>query len=298
MAQILVVDDDPSLRHLLDVLLSATGHQIVEAGSAAEALKFLREHTPDLIIVDVTLPDLDGISLVSRVKNVVRLKTVPVVVISGGSPDLETHAKFVGAEAFLKKPITNKALRETVGVILSKQGVVLPGKSVLTTLEDATPQLRDSLPDEERFRELWCNRKSREALLRSLKNRGWGEEQLERLREWSGAGDRVDLFDLIGHLGYGWPLLKRSERATACMNRLWDHPHADICYYLLHVYTQKGLEAMQPLDILDTPEAKDRGLGGSDKVLAKVGGLKAYLQLLDGLEGQLYSATPTPLGES
>ncbi|HEU4740996.1 MAG TPA: response regulator [Meiothermus sp.] len=294
MAQILVVDDDPSLRHLLDVLLSATGHQIVEAGSAAEALKFLREHTPDMIIVDVTLPDLDGISLVNRVKNVGRLKEVPVVVITGGSPDLETHAKFVGAEAFLQKPVTNKALRETVGAILSERGVVLPGRSVLTTLEDATPQLRDSLPDEERFRKLWRNRKSREALLRSLENKGWGEAQYQRIREWSGAGERVDLFDLIGYLGYGWPLLKRSERATACMNNLWDHPHADVCYYLLHVYTQKGLEAMQPLDVLDTPEAKDRGLGGSDKVVAKVGGLKAYLKLLDELEERLYSISLTP----
>lgn len=159
---------------------------------------------------------------------------------------------------------------------------------MLTTLEDATPQLRDSLPEEERFRQLWRNRKGREALLRSLENRGWGKAQFERVREWSGAGDRVDLFDLIGYLGYGWPLLKRSERATACMNNLWDHPHADICYYLLHVYTQKGLEAMQPLDVLDTPEAKDRGLGGSDKVVARVGGLKAYLKLLDELEDRLY----------
>lgn len=288
MAQILVVDDDPSLRHLLEMLLSATGHQVVEASSAAEALRFLREHTPDLILVDVILPDLDGISLVTRVKNVARLKAVPVVVITGGSPDLETQAKFVGAEVFLKKPVTNKSLRETVDSVLSSRGVALPGRSVLTTLEDATPQLRDSLPEEERFRQLWRNRKGREALLRSLENRGWGKAQFERVREWSGAGDRVDLFDLIGYLGYGWPLLKRSERATACMNNLWDHPHADICYYLLHVYTQKGLEAMQPLDVLDTPEAKDRGLGGSDKVVARVGGLKAYLKLLDELEDRLY----------
>ena len=74
MARVLVVEDDPSIRYLLEVVLSADGHQVVQAETAREALEYLRRETPDLIVLDVVMPGMDGLTLLGRIRAVRRVR--------------------------------------------------------------------------------------------------------------------------------------------------------------------------------------------------------------------------------
>lgn len=88
VARLLVVDDDPGIRYLLEVLLSGSGHEVVLAESAREALARLKEETPDLIILDIMMPDMDGLTLLGRIRAVRRLARVPVILFTGGGLSL------------------------------------------------------------------------------------------------------------------------------------------------------------------------------------------------------------------
>ena len=66
MMKVLIVDDQPELRHVLRICLSAVGVEILEAGNGEKALATVKEHNPEIIILDVMLPDLSGIEVCSR----------------------------------------------------------------------------------------------------------------------------------------------------------------------------------------------------------------------------------------
>lgn len=115
---ILVVDPDPLQRQLVDVLLADPNAAMVEAGTAREALEYLKEHTPDLAIVAYELPDLDGAELTDRLKRVSRLARVPVLMTTappdglGVPPALRAKARSVGVDLLIPKPLGDKNVRE------------------------------------------------------------------------------------------------------------------------------------------------------------------------------------------
>src|SRR5690606_11531544 len=115
---ILVVDPDPLQRQLVDVLLADPNAAMVEAGTAREALEYLKEHTPDLAIVAYELPDLDGADLTDRLKRVSRLARVPVLMTTappdglGVPPALRAKARSVGVDLLIPKPLGDKNVRE------------------------------------------------------------------------------------------------------------------------------------------------------------------------------------------
>jgi CheY-like chemotaxis protein len=79
-ANILVVDDDASTRTLLEFILSSGGHEITLLNDGREALAYLKTNTPELIVIDVNMPVLDGIEVCSRIKKLPRFKKTPVIV--------------------------------------------------------------------------------------------------------------------------------------------------------------------------------------------------------------------------
>ncbi len=153
MSQILVVDDEVGIRELLSEILRDEGHQVRLAQNASEARQIRGRVRPDLVLLDIWMPDTDGITLLKEWASTGQL-TMPVVMMSGhGTIDTAVEATRIGAYAFLEKPIALQKLLSTVGTAL-KQGAPRAGvPAVLATVGKSRPvdQLRAQL---ERLRTL------------------------------------------------------------------------------------------------------------------------------------------------
>ncbi len=118
MSQILVVDDEMGIRELLSEILAEEGHQVRLAENAGEARQIRSRARPDLVLLDIWMPDTDGITLLKEWAASGQL-TMPVVMMSGhGTIDTAVEATRIGAYAFLEKPIALQKLLSTVGQAL------------------------------------------------------------------------------------------------------------------------------------------------------------------------------------
>jgi two-component system, NtrC family, nitrogen regulation response regulator NtrX len=123
MSQILVVDDEVGIRELLSEILRDEGHQVRLAQNAGEARQIRGRLRPDLVLLDIWMPDTDGITLLKEWASTGQL-TMPVVMMSGhGTIDTAVEATRIGAYAFLEKPIALQKLLSTVGTAL-RQGTL------------------------------------------------------------------------------------------------------------------------------------------------------------------------------
>jgi len=114
MAQILVVDDEIGIRELLSEILSDEGHQVLLAESASAARSLREQQRPDLVLLDIWMPDTDGITLLKEWSANGRL-SMPVVIMSGhGTIETAVEATRIGALDFLEKPIALQRLLTTV----------------------------------------------------------------------------------------------------------------------------------------------------------------------------------------
>ncbi len=101
-ATILIVEDEPPIRRLLRTTLAAHDYRILEAGTGAEALQAMRHHRPDLVLLDLGLPDRDGLELIGDIR---KLAPVPIVVLSGrGDESAKVAALDSGADDYVTKP--------------------------------------------------------------------------------------------------------------------------------------------------------------------------------------------------
>lgn len=132
MAKILVVDDELGIRDLLLEILHDEGHTVELAENANQARSLLTIFGPDLVLLDIWMPDTDGISLLKE-WTANKLLTMPVIMMSGHST-IETaiEATRLGAKSFLEKPITLQKLLTAV-----EQGLVTP--ETANKPEDAGP---------------------------------------------------------------------------------------------------------------------------------------------------------------
>src|SRR4051812_38495397 len=114
MAHILVVDDEVGIRELLSEILADEGHQVSLADSAGEARRQRERNRPDLVLLDIWMPDTDGITLLKEWAASGQL-TMPVVMMSGhGTIETAVEATRIGALDFLEKPIALQRLLATV----------------------------------------------------------------------------------------------------------------------------------------------------------------------------------------
>ncbi len=134
MSNILVVDDEAGIRELLQEILHDEGHQVRLAENAEEARRIRGREHPDLVLLDIWMPDTDGISLLKEWAASGQL-TMPVVMMSGhGTIDTAVEATKIGAYDFLEKPIALQKLLHTVGRALKRSEALVKPRTALTGL--------------------------------------------------------------------------------------------------------------------------------------------------------------------
>jgi CheY-like chemotaxis protein len=114
--RILIVDDNVDSARLLEMLLDVMGHRARAAIDGAEALQLAREFEPDLILLDLSLPDIDGIELAARLRDMPALASCPLVAVTGWSdPDTVRRARAAGIREVLIKPVDPAKLEAIIG---------------------------------------------------------------------------------------------------------------------------------------------------------------------------------------
>ncbi|MBP1779138.1 MAG: hypothetical protein H6Q86_5149 [candidate division NC10 bacterium] len=119
--RVLVVDDNAVNRRLLQVLLRSRGYEVCEAASAPEALAVLRETPPDLILMDLRLPGMDGLTATRTLKADPTTSEIPVVAVTSYAMKGDAEkARTAGCCAYVTKPIDKTLFLETVASVLKK----------------------------------------------------------------------------------------------------------------------------------------------------------------------------------
>lgn len=118
-AQILVVEDDPHILLSVEFLLQNAGYRVSTATDGLQAWAALQAHQPDLVVLDVMLPAIDGFELCRRIRATAGLARTQVLMLSarGGEPELVKSLQ-LGAAAYLRKPFATRELLDTVAQVL------------------------------------------------------------------------------------------------------------------------------------------------------------------------------------
>ena len=133
MANILVVDDELGIRDLLSEILNDEGHNVEVAENAAQARAARLRERPDLVLLDIWMPDTDGVTLLKEWSSTGVL-TMPVIMMSGHATiDTAVEATKIGALAFLEKPITLQKLLKAVEQGLTRNAAPTPTVSFMSS---------------------------------------------------------------------------------------------------------------------------------------------------------------------
>jgi CheY-like chemotaxis protein len=112
---IMVVDDYEDLRQITHMALESLGYRVVEAASGEEAVELAQTELPDLIIMDLNMPHLDGFAAIHRIRRLLGLRDVPVIAFSAHSAkDVREDALAAGCREFITKPVNFDILKATV----------------------------------------------------------------------------------------------------------------------------------------------------------------------------------------
>jgi two-component system cell cycle response regulator DivK len=121
MACILFIDDDPITLNMLTKVAEFSGHRVITSVSAVEAIKVAASEKPDLIIVDMHMPDMDGLQVLRALRNQEETLNTPTLVLSAGAEvDVHERVRKAGGQAYLQKPLSLKKLLEVIGEYTGK----------------------------------------------------------------------------------------------------------------------------------------------------------------------------------
>ncbi|HPE81365.1 MAG: response regulator [Sedimenticolaceae bacterium] len=119
-ASILAVDDSASMRQMVSFTLKGAGYDVVEAADGVEALKIARTRSVNLVITDVNMPNMDGISLIRELRALPSYKFTPLLMLTTeSSADKKQQGKSAGATGWIVKPFNPEQLLNTVKKVLS-----------------------------------------------------------------------------------------------------------------------------------------------------------------------------------
>ncbi len=119
MATILTVDDTASMRQMISFTLNSVGHEVIQASDGKEALKVLQGKKVDLVIADINMPNMDGITLVKSLREQADYKFIPILVLTTESQEAKRQqGKVAGATGWIVKPFNPEQLLTVVKKVL------------------------------------------------------------------------------------------------------------------------------------------------------------------------------------
>jgi DNA-binding NtrC family response regulator len=218
MANILVVDDELGIRDLLFEILNDEGHAVEVAENAAQARLARQAARPDLVLLDIWMPDTDGVTLLKEWAGA-GLLNMPVIMMSGHATiDTAVEATRIGAQAFLEKPITLQKLLKAVEqglarkplVAASKAGTLGGAKEV--TQQPQAPQAVVLPPTHQSFELAMPLREARDAFERAYFEFHLSQENgsMTRVADKTGL-ERTHLYRKLKQLGVDLSKAKRSS---------------------------------------------------------------------------------------
>ena len=117
MAKILVIDDEQSIRNLLDPLLRRKGYDVVLADGGRKGLDLFRRERPDVVVLDLKMPDMDGLTVLQQIHSLDSTK--PVIILTGaGTPEVEQQVRALGVSEFVEKEFSLHRLGDALKRLL------------------------------------------------------------------------------------------------------------------------------------------------------------------------------------
>lgn len=114
-ANILVIDDDEAITGLIKTILSKDGYSVHTAGTGTEGFNLARSVRPDIILMDITMPDMDGYEATQKIKADASLQNIPVIFLTGKSASEDGGRAFAtGGLTYMRKPFTAQQLRDLI----------------------------------------------------------------------------------------------------------------------------------------------------------------------------------------
>jgi putative two-component system response regulator len=213
-SRILVADDTDSIRALYRKLLATDGHEVIDVGDGEAALAAVQKYHPDVVLLDVTMPQLDGLEVCRRLKSDPATRLTPVVLVTGLS-DLQDRIKGIeaGADEFLSKPVHPLELRARVGSLTRMKHLL----DALDSAEAAFMTLALTIEARDPMTSGHCERLARHAVALG-KAIGASETDLQALHRGGYLHDvgKVGIPDAV--------LLKRGPLTTAEFDLMKKHP--------------------------------------------------------------------------
>jgi two-component system cell cycle response regulator DivK len=118
---ILYIEDNPDNRSLIRRVLEAEGYRVIEASNAGAALGVLEQGSPDLILMDINMPDIDGYTLTTRLKAQPRLQKVPIIAVTANVMRGDRERSFdAGCDGYIQKPIDVDTISQQINRFLKR----------------------------------------------------------------------------------------------------------------------------------------------------------------------------------
>lgn len=119
--KILVVDDEPTIVRLMEFILARQGHEMIVAVNGEEALQKIKAHQPDLVLLDIMMPRIDGYEVAQRVRADPQTAALPIIMLSAKAQDEDVRKGVeVGVDEYVTKPFTPDHLVQVVSEYLSR----------------------------------------------------------------------------------------------------------------------------------------------------------------------------------
>ena len=122
MAHILVVDDEPEIAKLVAKVMESRGHRVTVGRDGQEALELVARERPDVLVLDLNLPKVDGFEVCRRLKSAEETRTLPIVMLTAAFPSVEDADRglTVGADEYVVKPFLREVLVHNVERLIPK----------------------------------------------------------------------------------------------------------------------------------------------------------------------------------
>jgi two-component system phosphate regulon response regulator PhoB len=132
MARILVIEDEPDIRQVLDYNLRLAGHDVVSAPRGHDGLRLVREQRPDLVLLDLMLPDLPGTEVCRAIKDDTATRSIPVMMLTAKGEEIDRVVGFeLGADDYLTKPFSVRELALRIRAILRRNDGKPPESAIV-----------------------------------------------------------------------------------------------------------------------------------------------------------------------